>query len=194
MITRFIGAQASRAGAAMASRQLVDLVLCAGAPGHVGFFRMEVARTLRAASGWLDLGLADEALYELHGLPPREQGRQRCLAVKLSAQIKLEAWNAASETARLLCLKDPEEAEYFLRAAFCLHETGDTRAACDWLLRGPKSLFKMAEFHYNMGCYLWVLGEGPRAREHIGRALEMDDRLRDFARTDADLKGFGPLP
>lgn len=155
---------------------------------------MEVSKTLMAASGWLDLGLADEALYELEVLPKREHARRRVLTVKLAAQIQLEAWNAASETARLLCLKDPGEPAYFLRAAFCLHETGDTQAACEWLLRGPKSLFGMAEFHYNMGCYLWILGEDSRARDHIGRALVMDERLREFARTDADLKGFGPLP
>jgi tetratricopeptide (TPR) repeat protein len=155
---------------------------------------MEVLKTLRAATGWLELGLADEALFELQALPFREHTRQRVLKVKLAAQMKLETWNAASETARLLCLKEPEEAEFFLRAAYCLHETGDTRAARDWLLRGPKELFEMPEFHYNMGCYLWTLGEGDRAREHILRALDMDETLREFARGDADLKGFGPLP
>ncbi len=155
---------------------------------------MEVLQTLRTATGWLELGLADEALYELQGLPFREHTRQRVLRVKLEAQMQLETWNAASETARLLCMKEPEEAGLFLQAAYCLHETGDTRAACDWLLRGPKELFGMPEFHYNMGCYLWTLGQGERAREHILRALDMDESLREFARTDDDLAGFGPLP
>jgi hypothetical protein len=32
---------------------------------------MEVSKTLRAASGWLEIGLADEALYELQGQRPK---------------------------------------------------------------------------------------------------------------------------
>ena len=69
--------------------------------------------------------------------------------------------NAAADTARLLCLKVPETPEFFLQAAFCLHETGDTLAARDWLLRGPKALIKDPLFQYNMACYLAVLGPLP---------------------------------
>lgn len=162
--------------------------------GGVAISAMEVQQILRAASGWLDLGMAEEALFEIRGLPHREHTRQRTLRLKLAAQMQMRTWNAASDTARLLCLKDPADADYFLQAAFCLHETGDTQAACDWLLRGPKSLLKMAEFHYNMGCYLWTLGQPERARDHLGQALQMDQSLREFALTDADLADFGPLP
>lgn len=154
---------------------------------------MEVSQILRAVSGWLDLGLADEALAEIRELPAREQTRARTLRMKLAAQMQARSWNAASDTARLLCLKAPEEADHFLQAAFCLHETGDTQAACDQLLRGPKDLFGMAEFHYNMGCYLWTLGQAERARTHLGKAMSMDESLREYARTDADLKDFDPL-
>ena len=129
---------------------------------------MVLTRTLRAASGWLELGLADEALVELRELSTQEQAQQEALELRLHAEMECESWNPAADTARLLCLKEPGEAEFFIRAAFCLHETGDTLAACNWLLRGPKSLFEMSIFHYNLACYLWVLGEGDRAidRDH----------------------------
>jgi Flp pilus assembly protein TadD len=151
---------------------------------------MVVTKTLRAASGWLDLGLADEALVELQALPTQEQTLQQVLEFKVHAQMECKAWNAASETARLLCVKEPRNDEFFLQAAFCLHETGDTLAARNWLLRGPKSLLKNPTFHYNLGCYLWVLGEQEPARDHLGQAFTMDESLREMARQDRDLIGL----
>lgn len=150
-------------------------------------------RTLQAARGWLELGLADEALFELETLPAAVSSQRRVLEVKLEAQMVGQKWNSASDTARLLCLKVSDEPVFFLRAAFCLHETGDTLAACNWLLRGPRTLFEMAIFHYNLACYLWILGKGNRARSHLKTAIIMDGSFLAAAREDRDLAGIGPL-
>ena len=150
-------------------------------------------RTLQAATGWLELGLADEALYEMETLPTGVRRQRQVLEVTLAAQMVGQKWNPASDTARLLCLKASNEPMFFLRAAFCLHETGDTLAACNWLLRGPKTLFEMAIFHYNLACYLWILGKGSRARSHLKQAITMDESFLEAAREDRDLAGIGPL-
>lgn len=149
---------------------------------------------MESAIGWLELGLPGEALAELESLPAEERGGRDVLELKLAAQMCCQSWNSASDTARLLCLKAADEPLFFLRAAFCLHETGDTLAACNWLLRGPKSLFEMAIFHYNLACYLWTLGEGSRARSHLRQAITMDRSFLEAAREDGDLAGIGPLP
>ncbi len=151
---------------------------------------MVVSKTLRAAAGWLELGLADEALAELRSLPPEDQRGRGALELKLAALMECRSWNIASETARLLCLMEKDEPEFFLRAAFCLHETGDTLAACNQLLKGPKTLLEMAVFHYNLACYLWTLGEGARARSHLKQAITMDDSFREAAQSDRDLIGI----
>ncbi|MBC8126652.1 MAG: hypothetical protein H8M99_05840 [Gloeobacteraceae cyanobacterium ES-bin-144] len=150
-------------------------------------------RTLQAATGWLELGIADEALAELESLPTEVRAQRPALELKLAAQMSNQSWNSASDTARLLCLQAADEPTYFLRAAFCLHETGDTLAACNWLLKGPKTLFEMAVFHYNLACYLWTLGEGNRARSHLKQAITMDDSFLEAAGKDRDLVGIGPL-
>ncbi|MEO7101206.1 MAG: hypothetical protein ABI162_17775 [Luteolibacter sp.] len=152
-----------------------------------------MTKTLRAAEGWIELGLADEALYELQSLPPEIQRERDALEVKLTAQMECQSWNPASETARLLCLKAKDEPEFFLRAAYCLHETGDTLAACNQLLCGPKTLFEMAIFHYNLACYLWTLGDGTRARSHLKQAIQMDGYFLEAARDDRDLVGIGEV-
>ena len=162
-------------------------------PNFVNLLRMVDERTLRAASGWLDLGLADEALYELQSLPDEVQSHPNVLELKLSAQMNTGAWNASSETGRLLCVKVAEEPQYFIHAAYSLHETGDTLAACNWLLRGPKALFEMAIFHYNLACYLWTLGESDRAKSHLKQAIAMDGSFHEHALKDRDLSGILPL-
>ena len=161
-----------------------------------GLFRvlgMVATQVLTRASGWLDLGLADEALAELEGLSQEEMDCREALEIKLCAQMESEAWNPASETARLLCLKAADEPIFFIHAAFCLHETGDTLAARNWLLKGPRSLFDMAVFHYNLACYLWILGDSNGARSHLRQAISMDESFREAAREDRDLAGIGAL-
>jgi Flp pilus assembly protein TadD len=155
---------------------------------------MNLPSTLRAASGWLELGLPGDALEELCLLPHEQQSQLKVLEMKLYAQMECEAWNAASDTARLLCAKQPKVPDFYLRAAYCLHETGDTLAARNQLLRGPKVLFEMAVFHYNLACYLWTLGEQARARSHLSQAIAMDESYRTAALHDRDLVGIGPLP
>jgi hypothetical protein len=91
-------------------------------------------------------------------------------------------------------LKAADEPVFFIRAAICLHETGDTLAACNCLLSGPKTLFEMPVSHYNLACYLWTFGEGCRARDHLKRAITMDESFREEARHDRDLAGIGQLP
>ncbi|TAG11043.1 MAG: hypothetical protein EAZ42_02170 [Verrucomicrobia bacterium] len=151
---------------------------------------MRPSDIMRAATGWIELGLADEALVELQSLPADVQSGRDALEIRLAAQMRVEFWNPASETALLLCLKDTSEPDFFLHAAYCLHKTGDTLAACNQLLKGPKRLFEMPLFHYNLACYLWTLGEGPRARSHLQQAIEMDHRFRKVALADSDLVGL----
>ncbi len=138
---------------------------------------MGIAQTLEAARGWLELGLAEDALHELESIRGDRKAGRDVLEVKLAAQMVNRQWNLASDTAKILCLKASDEPSFFLRAAFCLHETGDTFAACNWLMRGPRALHDMAIFHYNMACYLWALGHAQRAHSHLSRALAMDHGL-----------------
>ena len=155
---------------------------------------MEFVRTLEAALGWLELELPEDALRELESLGPKERMRQQALELKLVAQMKAGHWNAGADTGRLLCLREPKEPRFFIHAAYCLHETGDTVAARNWLMTGPSNLIDEPLFHYNIACYHAVLGQPNQARSHLSRAFSMDEALRDLAEKDEDLAGLGELP
>ncbi|MEY3394875.1 MAG: hypothetical protein RL346_1111 [Verrucomicrobiota bacterium] len=151
---------------------------------------MLTKQTLRAASGWLELGMPEDALNELKHLSEEDREDRSALELRLAAEMALRNWMDAAETAKLLCMEAIDEPNYFLSAAFCLHELGDTSGAKTWLQGGPETLSGMAVFHYNMACYLWTLGESECARKHLNLAFEMDETFRDSARHDKDLVGM----
>ncbi|BCX48489.1 hypothetical protein HAHE_23970 [Haloferula helveola] len=155
---------------------------------------MGFVEVLRTALGWLELGLPEEALQELEGLTARDRMRRQALELKLVAQMKAGRWNAGADTGRLLCMREPKEPRFFIHAAYCLHETGDTVAARNWLMTGPSALIEDPLFHYNIACYHAVLGERKQARSHLRRAFSMDASLRRRAREDDDLTVLGDLP
>jgi tetratricopeptide (TPR) repeat protein len=151
---------------------------------------MECKQVIRAASGWLELGMPEDALNELKSLKGEDSKRVKVLELTLAAEMARKNWSAASESAIGLCKLEVDEPDYFLSAAFCLHEMGLTDEAMKWLLRGPDALSEMAVYHYNLACYLWKLNEKERARNHLSQAVEMDEDLMESARYDEDLVGM----
>ena len=61
---------------------------------------MGVTKTLQAATGWLELGIADEALHELVKLPMETRHQREALELQLAAQMVNQACNSAADTAR----------------------------------------------------------------------------------------------
>lgn len=155
---------------------------------------MQFVEVLRSALGWLELGLPEEALEELNNLSASQRMRRQALELKLLAEMKGGYWNAGADTGRLLCLREPAEPRFFLHAASCLHETGDTMAARNWLMTGPSALIQDPIFHYNIACYHAVLGERKQAKSHLRRAFSMDETLKHKAREEDDLTLLGDLP
>lgn len=151
---------------------------------------MDSKQVIRAASGWLELGMPEDALNELNSLKSEDAKGAKALQLKLAAEMARENWSSASESAMRLCEIEVDEPEFFLSAAYCLHEMGLTDDAMKWLLRGPDALSEMAVYHYNLACYLWKLGEKERARNHLAQAVRMDADLMESAQHDEDLVGL----
>lgn len=147
-------------------------------------------QVIRAATGWLELGMPDDALDELEALTGADRGERRVLELKLAAQMAKEDWPRAAATAQELCGLAADEPDFFMSAAYCLHEAGRTAEARKCLLKGPDVLGEFPVYHYNMACYLWTLGEKESAREHLDKAVAMDEGFLEAARADRDLVGM----
>jgi len=151
---------------------------------------MLTKQIIRAASGWLELGMPADALNELKNLPKENTDERVVLELRLAAEMAMQDWKHGAETAKALCMEAVDEPDFFLSAAFCLHEIGETNEAMKCLLRGPEVLSEMAVYHYNMACYLWTIGEKDRAHNYLAKAFEMDDSFKEAARYDKDLVGI----
>lgn len=151
---------------------------------------MVAKQVIRAATGWLELGMPDDALAELAALTGEDRGERRVLELKLSAEMAKGDWPHASETALELCGQAVDEPDFFLSAAYCLHEAGRTTEARKCLLKGPSVLHELPVFHYNMACYSWKLGEEESAKSHLDIAIGMDRSFLESAREDKDLVGM----
>jgi tetratricopeptide (TPR) repeat protein len=144
-------------------------------------------RALLAAQGYSELGMFDDAIAELDLLPAEVSQHETVVELRTVILLQAKRWKAALAASRELCRLAPEKASGFIHAAFCLHELGRTEDARDALLTGPDALHTEPTFHYNLACYECALGNLELARMHLDKSVELDKKMRDFARTDPDL-------
>lgn len=144
-------------------------------------------RLLLAAQGYSELGLPELALAELAELPEEMQSDPSVVETRLSVFMQAKRYKDALQFGQKLCRLLPEKTSGFIHSAYCLHELGNTQAARELLLNGPKALHEEATFHYNLACYECALGNLEQARAHLDVSFTMDKKLRDFAKNDPDL-------
>ncbi len=140
--------------------------------------------------GYLELGMAGEALSELNAMTSVKKKTERHSELLLATQMMLKDWSNATFTAERLCNMNEKECGYFIHAAFCLHEIGDTEGAMNRLLSGPRGLLKEPLYHYNLACYYAMLGQVIPAESALVKAFELDSKLRKVAEKDDDLIGI----
>jgi len=144
-------------------------------------------RALLAAQGYLELGMAEEALAELSTLSQTDIPDPDIIELRLHILMQAKRWAEALSTAEELRRIHPDALPAYIHGAFALHELGRTTEARDLLLKGPEQLRKDPTFHYNVGCYEAVLGNREAALQSLEQSFALDDTYRDFARQDPDL-------
>lgn len=149
---------------------------------------MAIERTLLAAQGYVELSMTDDALAELDGLSVEQNNLQGVLQVRLFVLMRGRRWADALDVCERLVGLFSAETTGYIHGAFCLHELDRTREAKDLLLRGPASLLREATYYYNMGCYDAVLGNIEDAQHALEISFRMDDKFRQIAKIDPDLR------
>ena len=144
-------------------------------------------RTLLAAQGYSELGMFDDAIVELDSLPRATAEVPTVIELRTVILMQAKRWKPALAASRELCRAEPEKTSGFIHTAFCLHEMGRTAEARDTLLGGPDALHTEPTFHYNLACYECALGHLDLARMHLEKSIELDKKMKDFAKTDPDL-------
>lgn len=142
---------------------------------------------LRAAQGYTELGMPEDALLEIASLPPEWQEKPEAITLRLFGLMATKRWREALDTAFQLCAVAPDNHTGYIHAAFCLHELGRTSEARELLIKGPSSLQSEPVYHYNLACYEARLGNDAAAWAHLERSFRMDRKFKEFAKYDPDL-------
>jgi tetratricopeptide (TPR) repeat protein len=154
---------------------------------------IEEHRLVQAASGWLDLGLLDDAAAELAALPEDIQEHQEVLSVLWELYAKRKDWAAALATAQSLLASDSESPNGWIKQSYSLHELKRTQEAWNELVLVAPKFPNVSEIPYNLACYACQLGRLEQARRYLieaRRVVEKEGnarRFREIALADPDL-------
>ncbi len=109
-------------------------------------------RALRAADGYLFLGLADEALQELQMIQEAEQYETDVLLARIRVLLHMKKWRSAEALSGRGARLHPDEGEFSVQRAFALHQLKKDDAAAQALLEAPEWIRRTGILHYNLAC------------------------------------------
>ncbi len=150
----------------------------------------ETQRSLRAADGYLYLGLAEEALRELEAIHGDEQNATAVLLARIRVLLHLKHWRSAETLSSSGAKLHPDEGEFTVQRAFALHQMKKGQLAAAALLAAPEWIRRTGILHYNLACYQARLGDLTQARECIDAAIQMNAGIKKNARLDPDLQAL----
>ena len=152
--------------------------------------RIRREHKLRAAEGYLELGMARQALCELQSLGSATGGDGRVSYIIGEALRELGEYERAVEHLELALQILPDEIPPHLALAWCYKRTGRLPLAIETLEKAVRIDPGQGILHYNLACY-WSVARRPRlSLRYLERALELDDRFRELAYEESD---FLPL-
>jgi tetratricopeptide (TPR) repeat protein len=147
----------------------------------------QFSRTLEAAVGYFELGMATEALSELDTLPPSDQSEEDVLELRQVLNQHLGRWSAAAEASEGLCRIKGADADRFISWACCLYELGNIEACRSALLQAPLSALDHGLWNFHLACYEALLGHREEAQRLIQRGIRIEPLLRSMAERNSNL-------
>lgn len=137
--------------------------------------------------GWLDLRCPERAIQRMGPLLDSPAARAAGLAFRVRAHVEMAAYREAlADLTELRGLQhDSEWVE--LTEAWCKKRIDDLPGAVQCMERLIERRPRSAIGHFNLGCYLALLGQVDRAVDEVTLACGIDDQFRQLARNEPDL-------
>jgi tetratricopeptide (TPR) repeat protein len=153
-----------------------------------------VQRLAVEIEGWLDLSCPEHALHKLPELLAVPGARPAGLSLRVRALVELNRFAAA--------IADLEEIRHFdhdpewadLTEAWCRKRMDDLPAAVACMQRLLRRCNHSAIGHFNLGCYLALLGEQRRALDEVTIACGIDPSFRKLLASEPDLDALRGNP
>ena len=144
----------------------------------------QLRRALQFASGYLNLGMPDEALEELSGLSREQRNYPEVMSLKGQIFLLRSEWSSAAEMAEDGHSRYPELPDFYIQQALAYEQLGQPRRAIDIWLSAPEEIQRSGFCHYNLARCLVRLGNIPSARQHMSQAVKLEPALKPAVKTD----------
>ena len=148
----------------------------------------EIHSHLRAAIGYLELGMYVEALDELESIQPEERNSSAVLGLRLEIYRAAKNWKMMEVVARELLKRQPDDPDDWNNLAFSIRRKDSVKAAQTLLLEALEKFPNDAMTRYNLGCYACQLGDMEEAKKLVGDAIRLDAKYKLLAIDDPDLE------
>ncbi len=146
---------------------------------------------LRAAHGWYELGLPDDAEKELASLPQKIQASPEVLKLRFHVARSRKHFEDALTLAQTLIDVAESEMWGWLYRSQALHWLGRTRESFDLLLPVRKDWPKAFEIPYDLACYCAQSDRVDEARSWFTKAMSLTKNqaaVKSMALADPDLQ------
>ena len=151
---------------------------------------------LNHAQGWLGLDCPEDARVERNAIAPEFQSHPDVLETRWQLHTRLQEWEPALEVARLELQQQPDDSSGWLHHAYALRRASRGGLIMAWgaLLPAAQKFPTEPVIAYNLACYACQLQQMDKAREWLGRAVEVGGKneIRKMALADDDLQPLWP--
>jgi lipopolysaccharide biosynthesis regulator YciM len=146
-------------------------------------------RHVLASSGYLELGMLDDAALVLEEIEPKDETRTEVPGARVVLYIAAKKWDMAAAVGSHLVKVEPEnEVAWWINLAYSVRRSKSVEKAEAILLRAQAIHPKVAMIAFNLACYASVRGRMEEAKERLRNAIDLDKDVRILALGDEDLR------
>jgi tetratricopeptide (TPR) repeat protein len=136
--------------------------------------RTDWQKHVLASSGYLELGMFDDAALVLEETAPEDKTRSEVLGARVDIYLAAEKWDFAAAVANYLVKVQPENTGWWINLAYATRrcEGIETAEAILLLARGLHQTTPCFEF--NLASYASAAGQFEEAKARLKRAIELN--------------------
>lgn len=147
----------------------------------------DLPHLLERASGYLSLGMFQDAWDELENLPPESRTHDPVLELKVIIYQNMGKWESARVLAESLAKRCPENPQWWILWAYSLRREKSIPEARAVLMEAASHHPDVGMIPYNLACYACVEGNIVTATALLMTAFTMEPELKKIALEDPDL-------
>ena len=151
-------------------------------------------RHLAAASGFLTLGMLDDAANELEEISPALKCTPEVIALRVEIYRAASKWGEMAMLSRHLVKMRPDDSSAWLALAFAVRRAESPEAELAVLRDADKAVPSCAAVKYALACSASLCGLVSVAKGYLEECFGLDSSLRLQALDDEDLSALWDSP